>query len=197
MTRDTDDRERGDTKTFTFTITDPDADTWSFATGYPKCGDNASLVSAPCITVGHVPVHVPDGPSNSTVAVKVDDGTADSNEATNAVAVSNVKPTVTIASVSGNSGTACIDGNEVTLEFSWTDPGRHERRVLVHGQLGSRHEHHGLERDIAGERPDAYLSGRWAVHDPGDGQRRRPGDPGSASSAAFSFLYSTSGSSSR
>ena len=115
----------GDTKTFNFTITDPDADTWSFATGYPTCGDNGSLVSGSASITGKsgtVQCTFPDGLSSSTVAVKVNDGTADSNEATNPVTVANVKPTVTIDSVSGNSGTACIDGNQVTLGFSWTDP---------------------------------------------------------------------------
>ena len=185
----------GDTRTFTFAITDPDADTWSFATGYPKCGDNGSLVSGSASITGKSGTFqctFPDGPAGSTVAVKVSDGTAESNETTNTVAVSNVKPTVAIGSVSGNSGTACIDGNQVTLGFSWTDPAGTNDVYSYTVNWG-----HGT--NSAGSNATSPASGLTHTYPAGgpytiqvtvnDGD---PGDPGSATTTAFSFLYDTS-----
>jgi len=48
-----------------------------------------------------------------------DDGYSDY---TTNVVVHNVAPTVTDATVSGNSGVACLSGNAVGLNFSWSDP---------------------------------------------------------------------------
>jgi hypothetical protein len=186
----------GDTKTFNFLITDADVDTWSFASGYPKCGDNGSLVSdSASITSksGTFQCTFPDGPSSSTVAVKVNDGTADSNEATNAVAVSNIKPTVTIDSVSGHSGTACIDGNQVTLEFSWTDPaGTSDPYSYTvswgHGTNTTGSNATSPVSDLTHTYPAGGPYTIQVTVDDGD-----PGDPTSASTAAFSLLYDTSG----
>lgn len=186
----------GDTRTLNFTITDPDADTWSFATGYPKCGDNGSLVSGSAtITAksGTFQCTFPDGPSNSTAAAKVNDGTADSNEATNAVAVSNVKPTVGIDSVSGNSGTACIDGNQVTLGFSWTDPAgtNDPYEYTVNWGHGANTTGSNATSPVSGLTHTYPAGGPYTVQiTVNDGD---PGDPGSASTTAFSFLYDTSG----
>lgn len=50
-----------------------------------------------------------------------DSDDAPSNEASLAVTVSNVAPTIGTVSV-GGSGTACLSGNAVTLGFAFTDP---------------------------------------------------------------------------
>lgn len=185
----------GETKTFTFTITDPDADTWSFATD-PTCGDNGSLVSgSESITgkSGTFQCAFPDGLSSSTVAVTVNDGTADSNEATNQVTVANVKPTVAIDSVSGNSGTACIDGNQVTLGFSWTDPaGTNDvYSYTVNWGDGTTTPGSNATSPVSGLMHTYPAGGPYTIQvTVNDGD---PGDPGSASSSAFSFLYNASG----
>jgi PKD domain len=117
----------GDTKTYNFNITDGDAnDSWSFAST-PSCGTGGTPTGTPSIDqtakTGTFQCFFADGPANPTVSVQVKDAAnAASNTLTQAVAVSNVKPTPSITSVAGTGGAACSAGNTVTLSFSWTDP---------------------------------------------------------------------------
>src|SRR5215211_4781570 len=85
----------GQTKTYNFSITDPDANTWSFATGYPDCGSQGTL-GAPATTsinqllkTGTFQCTFPDGyfGNSSDVKVKVSDGTANSNELSQTVSI--------------------------------------------------------------------------------------------------------------
>lgn len=90
--------------TFSFSITDGDAgDSWTFVTGYPTCGAAGALVAASAsigsaAKTGTFKCIFDDGLDPavaSTVAVKVKDAAnAASAEATRAVTVSNVVPTI-------------------------------------------------------------------------------------------------------
>jgi hypothetical protein len=89
----------GDTKVFNFSITDAEAgDTQTYVSGYPDCGTGNVLVSSSTgNTGGTFSCRFVDGlvPAvANTVKVKVNDGTADSNEATTDVTVSNLAPVV-------------------------------------------------------------------------------------------------------
>jgi hypothetical protein len=121
-----DSADEGDVVTYTFTITDPDADTWDYASLSPQCGDHGSVDGTPSIDqtnkTGTFDCKFLDGPNNSTVSVTVNDGTVDSNELTQGVAIANVKPVVT-NSLTGSGSVACQGiTNSVTLGFSWIDP---------------------------------------------------------------------------
>jgi hypothetical protein len=122
-------------RTYSFSFTDPDADTWSFVSGYPTCGAGGSLVTGSASIdqvnkTGEFKCIFDDGPASPTVAVKIFDGTAASNEAALDVAVLNVAPTVAQPSFAATS----IDcRNSVTLSgISWTDPaGAHDQPFEV------------------------------------------------------------------
>jgi hypothetical protein len=113
----------GDTKTFTFTITDPDANTWSFASGYPKCDALGSLVAgSDSITgkSGTFQCSFPDGytGASATVAVKVSDSTALSNEATQAVSIANLNPVVAAPSWQSSSVNCRTSATLTGISFS-------------------------------------------------------------------------------
>jgi hypothetical protein len=116
-----------DEHTYTFSITDPDAgDSLTFVSGYPTCGAGGTLVAGATINsatkTGSFKCIFADGPANPTVAVKVKDASnAESNEATRAVTVNNVAPTVAFTAgltTVGESGLA-----QHTFNYSITDPG--------------------------------------------------------------------------
>ncbi len=89
--------EGSKTSAITFAITDPDANSWTFATGYPICGTDGTASDKAIdnrTKTGSFKCTFPDGPATRTVAVKVNDGTADSNEATIGATVNNVVPVV-------------------------------------------------------------------------------------------------------
>lgn len=120
--------DEGTSVTFNFSITDPDAsDTHSFASGYPDCGSGNSLGASSIddsTGTGSFSCTFPDGlvPAvASTVKVKVDDGQADSNEATTSITVDNVNPTVAAPSFAVTSvncrATVTLNG------ISFADPG--------------------------------------------------------------------------
>ncbi len=108
-------------RTYTFFITDADSSAWTFVTGHPSCGTNGTLVdSSDTITgsTGTFQCTFPDGPKNSTVSATVHDGTNESNELTQVVAISNVAPTVTAFA-----GNLTVSGCRVTISsVTFTDP---------------------------------------------------------------------------
>ena len=110
--------------TYSYTITDPGDDTVSSSRPAAAPTASRSAGSDPTATSrGSFNCTFPDGPASSTVTVQATDlDNAAGNTASRPVTVANVKPTVTITSLTGNSGTACLSGNTVTLGFSWTDP---------------------------------------------------------------------------
>jgi len=116
-------QENGTTaRTFNFSFTDPDANTWSFVNLYPSCGTGGALSGTPSIDgttkTGSFDCIFDDGPATPTVAVKISDGTAQSNEKTLGVSVTNVDPTSSLS----NNGPV-DEGSAVTATFgSVTDP---------------------------------------------------------------------------
>jgi hypothetical protein len=120
----------GTAHTYVFSITDPDSgDSWSFASGYPSCGDNGTLVSGSASISSSEPkgsfrCTFADGPKTSDVKVKVKDAAeALSTEDKQSVAVANVAPTVT-----GFSGPNVLYGPLVfglngSFTGTFTDPG--------------------------------------------------------------------------
>jgi subtilisin family serine protease len=114
--------------TYTFSITDPDAgDSWTFVTGSPACGTGGSLVTGSATInnatkTGTFRCIFADGPASPTVAVKIKDAAnAESNEATRAVTVDNVAPTVAFTA-----GPITVDESGITqhtYSYSISDPG--------------------------------------------------------------------------
>jgi hypothetical protein len=114
--------DEGQTKTYTFSITDPDADTWTFVSG-PTCGTGGELGTSSIdnsLKTGTFQCFFPDGLAYTDVKVKVSDGTANSNELTQAVTVSNVAPT--IGAVTPAAGHLVALGTAVNLSAAFSDP---------------------------------------------------------------------------
>ena len=175
------------------TITDPGADT--VTSWRVHWGDGTSSTYAS----GGVKMHTyADGPNDYSVTVDLTDEDDTFLDAANALSVhvNNVKPTVTIDSLSGNSGTACIGGNQVTLGFSWTDPaGTHDTygysvawgdgsKTPASGTTTATSPVTGLTHSYAAGGPYTITV---TVND------EDPGVGGTDSSAAFSFLYNVTG----
>ncbi|MGH2920667.1 MAG: PKD domain-containing protein, partial [Gaiellaceae bacterium] len=118
----------GETKTYTYTVNDPGQDTFSVISGYPSCGSNGVLVPGSSSTTaagGSFKCHFPDGPKQSTVAIKVEDedgamSVADT-EAVDIidVAIANVAPTLTAPS-----GQSADEGTSKSFDLgSFSDDG--------------------------------------------------------------------------
>ena len=136
----------------------------------------------------------PDGPATKTVKARIIDKDGGATESTTIVTVRNVKPTVAIDSLSGGGGTACIGGNAVTLGFSWTDPaGANDVYSYdVDWGDGSAHTTAASATSPVSGLTHAYAAGGpYTVLVTVDDED--PGDGGTASSTAFSFLYDVTG----
>jgi hypothetical protein len=72
-----------------------------------------------------------DGPSSPVVKARIIDKDDGYTEITTPVTVRNDKPSVGLLAVGGGTGTACLAGNGVTLEFGFTDPGVNDNAWLV------------------------------------------------------------------
>jgi N-acetylneuraminic acid mutarotase len=110
---------------YTFAITDPDAgDSWTFSSGYPTCGTGGDMVAGSASIDNTAKSATfrcifPDGPTNPTVAVNVQDASgAASNEATGVVTVANVAPTV-----NAGADRTIDEGSSFAQTGSFTDPG--------------------------------------------------------------------------
>jgi hypothetical protein len=191
----------GDTKTFDFAITDSDADTWSYAGGFPDCGSLGSVSGTPSIDqttkTGSFSCQFPDGlvPATvSTVSVQVSDGQALSNSATTDVTVNNANPVVGALSLGGNTGLACLAGKSVTLDFGFTDAGVNDADWPVDIDWGDSSTHTTYNAGLQGTQSQQahvyYGAGSWAV---GAEVKDKDGGSGSANSGAgaVSLLYST------
>jgi hypothetical protein len=136
-----------------------------------------------------------DGPNAYDITVDLtdeDDTFLDQANALN-VTVENVKPTVSIDSLTGNSGPACIAGNTVTLAFSWTDPAHTNDTYTYSVNWGDG----PATTPVAATSPVTGLTHTYAAGGPYTivvtVNDEDPGAGGTASSAAFSFLYNVSG----
>lgn len=148
--------DEGSPVSFTFAITDPDADSWSFAAGYPSCGtgtvSNAAIDQA--ARTGSFECTFPDGPATETVAVKVSDGTAQSNEASTQVSVDNVAPTVDSPAFAASS----VDcRTTVTLSgISFSDPGVNDADWTVEIDWGDGSTPTTFTTSSQGDQPDQH-----------------------------------------
>jgi hypothetical protein len=182
----------GSSATITVTASDQDNDTLSYEF---DCNNDGSYDVGPQSS-NTASCSFADGPATATVGVRVSDGNGGSATGSTNVIVNNVKPTPAIDSISGNSGAACVAGNTVTLGFSWTDPaGTNDtyNYVVAWGD-GSSTPASGttaVTSAVSGLQHPYSAGGPYTItvtvndEDPGSG--------GTASPAAFSFLYTTSG----
>jgi hypothetical protein len=101
------------------TITDPGQD--SVTNWIVHWGDGSSSTYGTEGIKTHTYV---DGPNsfNITVDLVDEDGTSVNKANALAIAVNNVKPELGSISAGGNTTTACVAGNTVTLNFGFTDP---------------------------------------------------------------------------
>jgi hypothetical protein len=114
--------DEGQTETYVFSVTDPDSTSFTYDAGYPKCGVGGTLVGTPSLgaTSGSFQCQFADGPASPPVAARIRDATSASNEATRAVTVNNVAPTVSFTA-----GDQTVDeGQTRTYTFSVSDPGQ-------------------------------------------------------------------------
>jgi hypothetical protein len=120
----------GDTKPYSFTITDPAgaADAQTYAAGFPTCGANGTVITSSITYSGGNFTCKFTSAGDSTVAVKVNDGNADSNTSSVIVAV-NAPPGVDAGpNVSGAEGSAISldgtvsdpEGNSFTVKWTYT-----------------------------------------------------------------------------
>ena len=116
-----DSANEGDTKTYTYTVSDPGADPNPVVT--ESCGDNGSPTDT--AAVNSFTCTFPDGPNTSTVSVSANDGDPANNIGSDSilVTIANLAPSVGTLTVGGATGTACLAGNSVTLDFSFSDAG--------------------------------------------------------------------------
>ena len=189
----------GDTKNYTFSITDPDSSQTQAYAGNPDCGSLGSLSGTPTITNtgGSFACSFPDGlvpATASTVSVQVTDGVAFSNTATTDTTVNNANPVVGTLTLGGNTGTACLAGKTVTLDFGFSDAGVNDNpwAVDVNWGDGSTHTmYNAAAQSTQSQLSHSYVgAGSWTV---GAGVTDKDGGSGSNSSAAnaVTLLYST------
>ena len=166
----------GQTKTYTFSITDPDSVSFTYDASYPTCGTGGTVSGTPTIgsSSGSFDCSFPDGPTSSTVAVRIRDASVASNEITRGVTVANVAPTVAL---SGDS--SVNEGDTRTYTYTVTDPGQDTYTATE--SCGA----NGTRTDTAAPDhfqctfPDGPASSSVSVH--GDRLRRRGRQHGSDS----------------
>lgn len=157
-------------------------------------GDLSAATYATSGTGASTTCTFPDGPASEVVRARIIDKDDGYTEYTTTVTVNNVKPTVTIDSLSGNGGTACIGGNVVTLGFSWTDPAGTNDVYSYDVNWGDGSTHSTASSATS---PVSGLTHTYAAGGPytivvtvNDGDL---GAGGTADSAPFSLLYDVSG----
>jgi hypothetical protein len=113
--------DEGEQRTYSFTTSDPGEDT--FALLSTDCGADGTQVGPDTFSTttgaGSFVCSFPDGPASSTVSVQVEDADgADSNTATQTVAIANVAPIVTLTGA-----LTADEGQTKTYSFTVVDPG--------------------------------------------------------------------------
>jgi hypothetical protein len=139
--------------------------------------------------------YTPADNGTGTVTVTANDG-----EHTDAVdtfdwTANNVAPTISDVTVGGGSGTACIGGNNVTLDFGFTDPGVNDNPWAVDIDWGDGTTHDTYNATSQGAQDQAshnYGAGSYTI---GISVTDKDGDAGTGGSAsgAVSHLWAMSG----
>ena len=112
--------DEGDTESYSYTLNDPGDDPNPVVT--EDCGDDGTLSNSASQSFDCT---FPDGPNSSTVSVSANDGDPLNNIGSDSidVTIANLAPDVGDLSIGGATGTACIAGNSITLDFGFTDAG--------------------------------------------------------------------------
>jgi PKD repeat protein len=136
---------------------------------------------------------VDDGTYCVCLTVTDDDG-ADSEPACHDVTVLNVAPTVSSLTIGGANDTACIGGNDVTLDFDFTDPGVDDSPWVVDVSWGDG-THTTYDASAQGSQTQGkhtYAAGTYTIS---VSVTDKDGGSGSNSTAdgAVSFLWNLSG----
>jgi hypothetical protein len=128
--------------------------------------------------------------------VQVTDGVDFSNTATTDTTVNNANPVVGALTLGGNTGTACLAGKSVTLDFGFTDAGVFDNPWAVDVDWGDLSPHAAYSAASQGDQdqlPHLYVgAGSWTVgatvidKDLGSGS-----SPGGAGAPTVTLLYST------
>jgi hypothetical protein len=188
------------THSYTYTITDPGNDDQTPAIGCGALG----TVSNPVGTNagGSFDCKFPDG-LNPAVATTTSDVTAQATDSdgaagntdTRTVTVNNVAPSVGALALGGNTGTACLAGKAVTLDFGFSDPGLNDAPWAVDVDWGTGQTHTTYNAATQGaqtQRSHLYVgAGSWTVGatvtDKDGGMGASPAGAG----ATFALLYSS------
>ena len=119
--------------TYEFSFTDPDNDTWSFASGFPDCGTGGALVTSSATInqvakTGEFKCVFDDGPASPLVRVQISDSSALSNVETLQVNVNNVAPTVSSFTPATSN---ILTGATVNFNATATDPSAAADSILL------------------------------------------------------------------
>ncbi|MDQ3865854.1 MAG: PKD domain-containing protein [Actinomycetota bacterium] len=128
-----------------------------------------------------------------TVSAAIIDKDGGLRQYTDQVTVNNVAPSVSALALSGGSGLACVAGNQVSLSFSFSDPGVNDNPWAVDINWGDgQHTAYNASATGAQSKSHTYSAGSYAVS---VSVTDKDGGAGSNSSApkAVSLLYATSG----
>jgi hypothetical protein len=188
------------THNYTYTITDPGNDDQTPAI---SCGA-LGTVSNPIGTNagGSFDCTFPDG-LNPTVATTTSDVTAQAtdsdsavgNTATRTVTVNNVAPSVGGLTLAGNSGTACLAGKVVTLDFGFSDPGLNDAPWAVDVDWGVGQTHTTYNAATQGaqtQRSNLYIgAGSWTVGATVTDKDGGVGSSPAGAGATFALRYSS------
>jgi PKD domain-containing protein/thrombospondin type 3 repeat protein len=172
-------------------FTDPGADTWTATVDYGDGSGVQSLsLSGKTFSLSHV--YADDGTYAVEVCVTDDDSGKGCDTLT--VTVNNVAPTVGTLNIVGGTGTACMAGNSVTLDFGFTDPGVNDAPWAVDINWGDGN-HTTYNTSSQGAQPQqshSYGVGSFTIS---TSVKDKDNGTGSNSSAAgaVSHLYNMSG----
>ncbi|MGE5376114.1 MAG: Ig-like domain-containing protein [Bacteroidota bacterium] len=173
-------------------VTDPGTDIVS--SYIVHWGDGSSDTYSNSGTKSH---NYADGPNSYKVTVDLvdEDGMFTDRATALSITVNNIKPTPQIDSLIGNSGAACVAGNIVKLDFSFTDPGVNDATWSVDIDWGDGSTHTTYSTAMQGtqpQQPHSYGVGSFQITVKVTDKDNAQGSASSASSAV-SHLYNMTG----